>query len=318
MKQRTGLVKSILSVLSDPKRIYFWATGHGLTKWITDRIHIKIIFRLCIGKWPNLEHPKTFNEKLQWLKLNDRNPNYCKLVDKLAVKQWVSEKIGSEYVAETYGVWDRAESIDLDSLPDRFVLKTNHDCGGVFVCSRLEAFDVKRMRKEINRHLSRNYYWNSREWPYRAVEPLVFAEEYFDAAGKNPVSGDTETAEADLVDYKFMCFGGKCKCIFTCTNRSSNDLRVDFFDTEWRHLPFERHYLNADELPQSPADLRKMIELAESLAEGIPFVRVDFYETAKGVKFGEMTFFPGGGCEEFTPAEWDEKLGEWIDLSLVA
>ena len=290
--------------LDDPARLYLLATAKGMTRWVPDTLHLRLVYRIRVGSRLNLDNPRTFNEKLQWLKLHDRNPLYNTLVDKYAVKEWVAERVGSEYVTRTYAVWDRVEDIDVTGLPERFVLKTNHDCGGVVVCRNRASFDLEAAKRTLAKHLKTNYFWNGREWPYKDVIPRIFAEEYLDPGERG-----------DLADYKLMCFGGKVFCSFTCTSRAKGDLRVDFFDTEWRHLPFTRHYPNADTPPSRPESYNEMVEVAEILSEGIPFVRVDFYEVGRHPHFGEMTFFPGDGFEEFNPPEWDERLGQLIDLS---
>lgn len=288
----------------NPRLIYNWATSCGLTKWVPDVVHLKMAYHANLDKPLNLDNPQTFNEKLQWLKLHDRNPLYTTLVDKYRVKQWVAERIGERYVTPTYGAWERAEDIDLSALPERFVLKTNHDCGGIAICRDRATFDFEAAKRKLAKHLRTNYYWGCREWPYKDVKPLVFAEEYLEAG----------RSDGDMVDYKIMCFGGEARCAFTCTGRAEADLRVDFFDNDWNHLPFTRHYSNAEFPPEAPENLREMLSLAQELASGIPFVRVDFYEVAGKSLFGEMTLYPGAGMEEFDPEEWDGRLGSWIEL----
>lgn len=274
-----------------------------LRGWDDER-YLKLVYRLRIGRPLNLENPKTFNEKLQWLKLHDRNPLYAKLVDKAEVKPWVAERIGWEHIVPTLGVWDTFDEIDFDKLPERFVLKCTHDSGGLVICRDRSTFDVPAARRVIERSLSRNYFWTGREWPYKNVRPRIIAEEYLD-----PAEG-----LSDLTDYKVMCFDGRARCEFTCTGRADGDLRVDFFDTDWNHMPFTRHYPNADVPPEIPTRLKDMIFMAERLSEGMPFVRVDFYEVAGRCYFGELTFYPGCGMEEFVPECWDNELGSWIVL----
>lgn len=297
----------LLKYIKNPRLIYCWASAKGLTRWVPDEIHLKLIFRAYNDYPLDLDAPQTFNAKIQWLKLHDKNPDYVKLVDKYAVKEWVADRIGEEVLAKTYAVWANVDDIDLSILPDSFVLKTNHDCGGVVICRDRNSFDFDSAKQKLRRHLATNYYWGGREWPYKNVKPLVFAEEYLDGIDE----------EKGFTDYKFMCFNGDVKCAFTCTGRENNDLRVDFFTPEWLHLPFTRHYPNADIPPSAPKNLSKMIEFSMTLSRGIPFVRVDFYEVRGSVYFGEMTFYPGGGFEEFDSLEWDRKLGSWIDLGLV-
>lgn len=297
--------------LHNPKLLYPLVSSRGLTHWVPDKMHLSIMYWARIGRWPDLDNPRTFNEKLQWLKLYDRNPIYNTLVDKHAVKQWVADRIGSEYVTETYARWDRVEDIDISELPERFVLKTNHDCGGVAICKDRTTFNLEAARAKLARHLNTNYFWGGREWPYKDVRPCVFAEEYLepDASESSP-----DQDEIDLTDYKFMCFNGEPRCAFTCVGRAKGDLRVDFFDADWHHMSFTRHYPNADVLPAAPRYLREMQRLARTLSDGIPFIRVDFYEQAERIILGEMTLYPGSGFEEFDKEEWDERLGDWIVL----
>lgn len=273
-------------------------------RWLPDAVYLKLVYRARIGRPLNLNSPKGFNEKLQWLKLYDRNPLYTKLVDKAEVKPWVAERIGWEHVVPTLGVWDSFDDIDFGALPERFVLKCTHDSGGLAICRDLSTFDMAAARRKIERSLANNYFWSGREWPYKDVRPRIIAEEYLDPAGE----------QVGLTDYKVMCFGGQARCEFTCTGRADGNLHVDFFDTEWNHMPFTRHYPNADVPPEAPERLKDMVAMAERLSEGMPFVRVDFYEVAGQYYFGEMTFYPGSGMEEFDPERWDEELGSWIEL----
>lgn len=267
-----------------------------------DERYLRMLYRARIGRPLDLENPRTFNEKLQWLKLHDRNPLYTTLVDKAEVKPWVAERIGWEHVVPTLGVWDSFDEVDFDALPERFVLKCTHDSGGLAICRDRATFDMRAAKRKIERSLSRNFYWSGREWPYKDVRPRVLAEEYLDAGGP------------DITDYKFLCFGGRARCAFTCTGRAGGDLRVDFFDLEWNRLPFTRHYPNADVPPEAPARLGEMVALSERLAGGVPFVRVDFYEVAGSLWFGELTLYPGSGMEEFDPEAWDAVLGSWLEL----
>lgn len=295
--------KKIKSVCKDPQKLLVYLAGKNMIH-LSDRKYLEMTYRLVIGKELNLDDPKSFNEKLQWLKLYNRKNVYTKMVDKYEVKKIVSELIGNEYIIPTLGVWDRFEDIDFSKLPDKFVLKCTHDSGGVVICKDKNTFDVDEAKNKINKALSRNFYYAGREWPYKNVKPRIIAEEYIS-------SGDSK----DLKDYKLMCFNGKVKCSFVCSNRNSkNGLNVDFYDINWEKMPFERHYPNSKEKVQKPNNYELMVSLAEKLAKDIPFVRVDFYEVNNKVYFGELTFFPGAGFEEFTPEEWDYTLGSWLKL----
>lgn len=283
-------------------------------KFLQDETSLRLLFWAATGEKLNLESPKTFNEKLQWLKLHDRNPDYQTMVDKIAAKHWAARLIGEQHIIPTIRVWDRAEDIKLDELPDQFVLKTNHDSGTVFVCKDKDCFDIEGARRCLDRSLKRNFYYQSREWPYKNIQPRVFAESYIPGFDYSEICEEDFQSDG-IIDYKFLCYSGICRFLFTCTGREQGDLRVDFFDPEWNHLPFKRHYPNADvEIPK-PKLLQKMIEIAETLSSDIPFVRVDLYQRGNHIYFGEMTFYPGAGLEEFTPSEWDLILGEPIAIS---
>ena len=292
-------------------KLYAWLTYKGLPQRVSDEKHIKWMWKSYFGpsKLLNLKSPITFNEKLQWLKLHDRNPLYNTLVDKYRVKPWVAERIGSEYVTETYAVWESVNDVDISGLPGRFVLKTNHDCGGVVVCSDRRKFDLEAAKKKLAKHLRTNYYWGGREWPYEDVKPLVFAEEYIEP--EDPGEG--------LVDYKFFCFGGKADCVMACVGRASGKPRFYFLDRGWEVRRYNASSLSLPEgfsLPR-PDGADGMFEIAERLSEGIPFVRVDLYDAGGRVLFGEMTLYPQSGFDPNILPEADERWGKMIDLDTV-
>lgn len=275
-----------------------------------DKSFLKTMYRLEIGKKLNLTNPNSFNEKLQWLKLYDRKPDYIKMVDKISAKDYVASIIGDKYIIPTYGVWSHYDEIDFSSLPEQFVLKTNHSGGGsgVVLCFDKNKFDHKNARKKLEASLRKNSYNQSKEWPYKNIEPRILAEAMLS-------EGTNSNNEFDLPDYKFMCFNGRVKCIFTCTNRySSNGLCVTFFDPNWEMLPFSRNHPIDNNPIAKPKSLELMIELAEKISHNICFARIDFYQINDMPYFGEITLYPGGGWEKFEPEEWDEKLGNWITL----
>lgn len=282
-------------------------------RFLDDRTSLRLLFWSVTGNSLNLEAPQTFNEKLQWLKLYDRKPTYQMMVDKITAKEWAASRIGAEHIIPTIKVWDNEKDINTEELPDQFVLKTNHDSGTVFVCRDKAEFDLPNVKRCLKKSLSKNFFFQSREWPYKNIKPQVFAESYisgFDGSKADKREGEMK----GVVDYKFLCYNGICEYLFTCTGRESNDLRVDFFDLEWNHLPFERHYPNADIHIPKPEALSQMVEIAESLSKDIPFVRVDLYQDQGHIYFGEMTLYPGAGLEEFAPPEWDQILGEPISI----
>lgn len=273
---------------------------------ICDKCYIKMQFKAYTGRKLDIKHPKTFNEKLQWLKLYNRDKKYTEMVDKLLVKDYIARTIGSEYVIKTLGVYDKVEDLDINTLPKQFVIKCTHDSGSVIICKDKESFDFNKAKKKLKKALKRNMFWHGREWQYKNVKPRILVEEYL----------VEETGE--LKDYKFMCFNGQVKCSFVCSSRFSKEgLHVTFFDREWKVLPFEREFPHVKEGFEKPKNYQTMILLAEKLSSGIPFVRVDFYECDNEIYFGELTFTPGNGVERFSPEEWDLKLGEWIDLGKI-
>ena len=268
-------------------------------------MYLKLVFIQRMGKKANLRNPRTFSEKLQWLKLYDRNPEYTTMVDKYEAKEYVAEKLGDEYIIPTLGVWNKFENIDFDSLPEQFVLKCTHDSGGIVICKNRDDFDMESARKKINKSLKTEYYWTTREWPYKKVRPRIIAEQYME---------DAKTEE--LRDYKFFCFNGEVKALFVATERQKKgeEVKFDFFDADFNHLDIRQGHPNASVLPEKPETFEKMKELAAVLSKGIPQIRVDFYEVNGKIYFGELTFSHFAGMVPFEPEEWDRTFGDWIKL----
>jgi len=262
-----------------------------------------------MGKALNLDNPQTFNEKLQWLKLHDHNPLYTTLVDKYEVKQYIKEKLGEEYVIPIIGgPWTSVDDINFNELPNQFVLKCTHDSGGIVICRDKTKLDVEAAKKKLKKALKTKFYYGSREWPYKNVKPRIIAEKYM----------ENESTD-ELIDYKLMCFNAKVKAIFTCSERfSDGGMKVTFFDTDWKKLPFERHYPVSSVDIEKPKTYEEMIKIAEKLSTNMSFVRIDFYEIQNKIYFGEFTFYPGSGFEEFNPEIWDLKLGNWIMLPKIS
>ena len=270
-----------------------------------DKKFIEKMFKATMDYPLNLENPKSFNEKLQWLKLYDRNPLYTKLVDKYKVREYISEKIGEDYLIPLLGVWDDPEEIDFDSLPNKFVLKCNHNSGlGMCICTDKSKIDIKKVKNELKSGLAQNYYLNGREWPYKNVSRKIICEKYMtDETGKN------------LRDYKFYCFDGKPKIVGIYQDRNSDkETTGDFFDMNFEWVDLRFGMPNALNKPQKPQKFQEMIKIAEILSEGMPEVRVDLYISNNKIYFGELTFFDGGGFDKIEPLEWDYKLGSWIKL----
>ena len=251
----------------------------------------------------NLKNPRSFNEKLQWIKLYDRNPQYSIMVDKYRVKEYVSKRIGGGYIIPVIESWDNVEDIEWDKLPEKFVIKCSHDCGGMVICKDKAKLDKNKAISKLKKSFEYNYYYDGREWPYKDVKPRVFAEEY------------KEDENGELRDYKFFCFDGEVKAMFVATGRNSGEeVKFDFFDADFNHLPFVQGHPNAKTCPHKPKGFDKMKELAAELSKGIPEVRVDFYDVNGHIYFGEFTFFHFGGMVKFDPIEWDYTFGSWIKL----
>lgn len=297
------MIDKFLKYIKKPAKLLLYLDNKKIIR-LNDEKYIRLRYKIVTGEKLNLKNPKTFNEKMQWLKLNDRKDIYTTMVDKYEAKKFVANIIGEEYIIPTLGIYDKFEDIDFDKLPSQFVLKCTHDSGGVVICKDKNKFDFEKEKEKINQHLGENYYYAGREWPYKNVKPRIIIEKYMEESGKE-----------DITDYKMMCFNGKVRCSFICLNRRSEEgLNVDFYDTNWNKMPFERHYKNSKILTPKPKNYDLMVELAEKLSKDTKFLRVDFYEVEGKVYFGELTFYPGAGLEEFNPKEWDRKLGDWIDI----
>ena len=275
-----------------------------LCLWLPDRPYLKLLYYHYFGKALELDNPKTYNEKLQWLKLYNRNPLYTKLVDKYSVKEWVSSCIGSEYVIPTYGVYNSVEEIDFNALPNSFVLKTTHDCGGIVICQNKDELDLDKAKKTLRNALSHSYYRRMREWPYKNVQRKIIAEKYV-------VNHSTD----DLKDYKFFCFDGRVEFLFVASDRQSkSETKFDFYDADFNRLNIVNGHPNSANNVDKPQHFELMIALATKLSSGIPHVRVDFYEADGQVYFGEMTFFHYSGLVPFEPEKWDYIFGEKLNL----
>lgn len=272
-----------------------------------DRKYLEALFFFKMGYKLNLENPQKFCEKLQWLKLYNRKPEYTKMVDKVLVKQWVSEKIGSQYVIRNLGVYEKVEDIDFNKLPSRFVLKCNHNSRvGLCICKDKTRLNIKKVKRELQNGLNENHYLKTREWPYKNVQRRIIAEEYMEEEGLS-----------SLNDYKVMCFGGKAKLIELHRGRYTSSHTQEFYDCDWNKTDISQSgsgSISNDVIPR-PSFLEEMIELSECLSNGIPHVRVDWYYVNGHLFFGEMTFFDGAGFDPMDKEQDELLLGSWIDLT---
>jgi hypothetical protein len=284
------------------KVLYILKLDQRLRHWDDER-YLKLVYRLRFGRRLNLSNPRTYNEKLQWLKLNYRVPGQSFLVDKFDVKAWVAERIGEEHVIPTLGVYDSADSVDFDALPDRFVLKCTHDSGGIVLVRDKKSADFEQIRARLRRSLQRNYFYGGREPQYLEIVPRVIAEPFLE-----------DDTQGQLIDYKFFCFDGEVKALFVATDRATGHVKFDYFDADFNPLYIHQPYPNSAVLPEPPARFAEMFDIAQRLSAGHPHVRVDLYEVNGRVFFGELTFFHFGGMQPFHPSKWDRIWGDWLTL----
>lgn len=278
---------------------------YNLSKYIPDKIYLQLMYYKHFHKFIDFRNPKTFNEKINWLKLYNRKPEYTQMVDKYAVREYIAEKLGEEYLIPLLGVWGDPHEIDFDKLPNQFVLKWNHDSGSVIVCKDKTKLNIAETVAKLASKKDHNGYWYGREWPYKNIKPLVIAEQYME---------DTKTAE--LRDYKIFCFDGVAKALFVATERQkeNEEVKFDFYDMDFIHLDMRQGHPNAEINPAKPNNFEEMCRLAEKLSAEIPHLRVDFYEVNGKTYFGELTFSHFSGMMPFEPEKWDDTFGSWIKL----
>lgn len=275
-------------------------------KWIPDATYLKIVYYLKTGTNLSLKHPKTFNEKLQWLKLYNRKSEYSMMVDKVAVKEYVKRIIGSEYIIPTLGVWDNPDDINFDQLPKQFVLKCNHNSGnGMYICRDKTSIDARSVISNLKKGLKENYYKKWREWPYKNVCRKVLAEKFM-----------VDESGTELKDYKIFCFNGEPEIVEVDYNRFVNHKR-NLYDKNWNFIDMSIEYPSEREhFIARPDNLEKMLNLARKLSQGIPHLRVDFYSIGTQIYFGELTFFHEAGMGHFYPNSWNIELGKLIELPI--
>ncbi len=268
------------------------------------KLWVKIDYRYHMGKKCNLKNPETFNDKLCWMKIHHGNAERGALVDKVLAKQHIADRIGSEYLVKTLGVWDRFEDIPFDELPERFVLKPNHVSGNVVICTDRSKLDRALLKKEADRWMRRNFYHQGREPEYRNIRPRILAEELLTDNDGNAVA-----------DFKLYCFNGMPRMVCVCRNRfGDGGLLLNYYDMQWNSLPFRKIHTQRGGPVERPAALDEMVRVGKILAEGFPFIRLDFYEVQGKLYMGEMTFYPDSGIKRFENEDWDRLIGSWLTL----
>ena len=302
------IINKIVNGIINPWKIIAYPSIRKYMNWLPDSIYLKCFYRTLIGEKLNLKTPKSFNEKLQWLKIYDRKLVYSRMVDKYYAKEYVTKKIGKEYIIETYGMWDQFEDINFQSLPNSFVLKCTHDSAGLVICHNKSEFNLEEARKKITKCCSRNFFYSGREWPYKNIKPRIIAEAYME-----------DSVLHELRDYKFFTFNGVPKIMHIVSNRQNvnEETYGDFFDMDFSHLDLTMGHPNAPICPIKPQNFEKMKEFAQILAEGTVHLRVDFYEVDGHLYFGELTFYQDSGFADIKPEEWNDILGDWIDITEV-
>lgn len=298
-----SLLKKALRYISHPSLILLAFTKKYL-RWLPDKPYLKLLYFGYFSRVLNLENPQRFTEKLQWLKLYNRDPRYKELVDKIKVKNKISEILGKEYIIPTLGVWNSFDEIDFNKLPDKFVLKSNNGGGGtgIVIVKNKSDFDKEKARATLEKSMQSDIYKSLREWPYKDMERHILAEQYM------------EDESGELKDYKFYCFNGEVKVLLIASNRFSTH-NFNYFDREFRPLPIvsvcgERTTTTIEK----PQGLDTMISIAERLSKGIPHVRIDLYYVKGKIYFGEYTFFDSSGYDNMSSDEWDLKFGSWLNL----
>lgn len=300
----TSIKNKIKSIKNNPKRIILRLLNI-CAPLFPDALFLKFKFYLMMGKTLNLKDPKTYSEKLQWLKLYNRKAIHTTMVDKITAKDYVEKIISKEHIIPTIATYDSVEDIDWDTLPNQFVIKCTHDSGGIVVCKDKSKLDIEKAKRTLREGLKQDYYYLFREWPYRNVPRRLICEEYM-----------VDESGYELKDYKWFCFDGEPKAMFVATDRGSSneEVKFDFFDTDFNHLPFKNGHPLASKPITKPAGFEEMKKLAAQLSQGEPHVRVDLYDVNGKIYFGELTFFHFSGLMPFEPEEWDYKFGSWIKL----
>lgn len=280
---------------------------YNFLSFIPDKAYLKLIYFIRFHKRLNLEEPKTFNEKMQWLKLYDRNPKYIDMVDKCSAKEFVTKIIGEEYIIPTIGIYNSFDEINFEQLPNQFVIKCTHDSNGLIICRDKKQLNIDKAKKDINTSLYYNYYYGGREWPYKNVKPRIIIEKYMND-GKND----------EINDYKCFCFNGKVEYIQVDYDRFKNHGRNEY-DRDWNYIPFTTDFpTDKNRIIEKPKKLKLLIELVEKIVKNIgieSFVRIDMYIVKDKIYFGEITFYPGSGFLKFEPSEYDKKIGDLVNIN---
>jgi len=306
MTQIRILKRRLRKAIKNPKlvlKLVLIKILYFVSPFFNDSVYLKLLFPLKTGSKLDLDNPQTYNEKLQWLKIHFRKPEFTRMVDKFEVKEYARQIIGDEYIIKNYGVWDSFAEIEFEDLPRQFVLKTTHDSGSIIIVKDKAKFNKKEAKKKLEKCLKRKFFYLAREWPYKDVKPRILAEEFLYDGEKTPPA-----------DYKFYCFHGEPRVMLIATERGPGTTKFNYYDMNLNLMNLMLSGPQSKKKLDMPKELSKMIKLSRMLSAELPHVRVDFYEIKGKVFLGELTFFDSGGMASFYPPRWDHVWGSWIDL----
>lgn len=295
----------LIKYIKNPYRIFPYLAEYRLLKFLPDRVFLRLVYRGLMSKKLDLNNPTTYNEKLQWLKLNDFHDFYTDIVDKYEVRKFVESKIGDKYLTKLFGVWSNFDEIDISKLPNSFVLKCTHDSGGVLVCKDKGSINLIDARKKFNKAIKKNFFDIGRELPYKKITPRIICEELL-----------TNNDGSEIMDFKFFCFHGVPKFMYIASDRSF-DTKFDFFDLSFKKFDLKQYYPNSNKPFKKPDNFDEMIDIARKLSVGFPHVRIDLYNVNNKIYFGEITFYHLSGFKRFKPDNFDYAFGEYINLDRI-
>ncbi len=299
-------MKKIIKYLTHPREALICLMNKNFFFFLQDKLYLKWKYKLLIGKKLDLKNPKLLSEKLQWLKLYNRNPEYTEMVDKYEVRNYIENKIGKQYLIPLVGVYDKFDDIDVDKLPNKFVIKCTHDSGGLVICKDKSTLNMKAAKRKINKFMKRNYYKVHREWPYKNVKPRIVIEKYIENKDKS-----------DLLEYNIFCFNGIPKLVSVCYGDKEKNRFNDFYDSDFNKLDLKCIYNVSNVILEKPKQFNKMKEIASILSKNIPHLRVDFYLCNNKIYLGELTFFHFAGFTKFEPKNYEITLGDYLKLDEV-
>lgn len=297
----------IRKIWNYPEKILYGLERKGLLDWLSEEKYLKAVYRLAFKRKLNLDNPKTLTEKINWYKLNWRDPLAKQCVDKYEVRKYVESVFGegTKYLNDLFGIWSTADEIDFDALPDKFVLKPTNGSGDIVVCNDKSTLDITEAKKTLSKYSSRPFYTKTKEWAYYDLPYRIIGERYIESSD-----------DFQIKDYKFFCFYGKPEFLFVASERGTEHLKFDFFDLDWNWLPVTNGHEHNPQI-KKPEHFDEMLEVARKLSAPFPHVRVDLYEEEGKVFFGELTFYHFGGFTRFEPDEWDYKFGEYFDITKI-